>query len=321
MSLTVDDVRRWNTGALSEASKDVSAGASAAADARLALSDGSEVLREGWEGRAADAVLDAAELERSHATKLFAGLEDLADALSRAEAALGPAARAVRNRIADAVAAGLEVDGSVVRPGPGKTDVDQDTVDSHAEAVGSALSTVRSLDEHYGREIDQIASRLHAAIPAEVDRSPIPGPDDPWPGRGVDAMTRAMSQGLPALADELDPLTRGKHKLNPAPDDFGRAAGAGLRGLGRIAAPVGIGVTTLDGVTAHARGETSTGEAVTETVSAVGGGMAGGAAAGALAGSWLGPVGAILGAGVGAAVGTELGKNLGDWAYERVIGE
>lgn len=232
-----------------------------------------------------------------------------------------PAVQAVRDRIADAAAAGLEVDGAAVRSGPGSTDVDRATVEVHAGAIGSALGTVRSLDEHYGREIDQIASRLHAAIPAEVDRSPIPGPADPWPGRGVDTMTRAMSQGFPSLAHELDPLTRGKHKVNPAPDDFGRAASAGLRGLGRVAAPVGIGVTTLDGVAAHARGETTTGEAAMETGAALGGGMAGGAAAGALAGSWLGPMGAIVGAGVGAAVGAELGKNLGDWAHERLFGE
>ena len=168
-----------------------------------------------------------------------------------------------------------------MRPAAGRDDIDQATVDEHAEAIRLAVDTVFSLDAHYGGQIDEIATRLHGAIPSEVDRSPIPGPDDPWPSRGVDAMTRAMSAGYPAFADELDPDTRGKHKLNPVPDDFGRSASTGLRGLGRLAGPLGSGLTVYDGVKAHAEGKTSTREAFIETTGALGGGALGGAAAGA----------------------------------------
>lgn len=288
---------------------------------RRDLVDGAVELDDGWDGEAADAVLDTVEREKSHVSRLADGLEDLADALRSSQAALGPAVQTVRDRIADAEAAGLEVSESSVRPLPGRDDIDQSTVDEHAEAISSAVDTVRSLDEHYGREIDQIAARLHAAIPLEVDRSPIPGPDDPWPGRGVDAMTGAASRGYPDVADELDPLTRGKHMLNPAPDDFGRAAATGLRGLGRVAGPVGGGLTVYDGVKAHAEGETSVGEAVWETTGALGGGMLGGAAAGAVAGSMFGPVGTFIGAGIGAAVGTYLGQKAGDVVHEGLFDE
>ena len=172
---------------------------------RRDLVDGAVELDDGWDGEAADAVLDTVEREKSHVSTLADGLEDLADALRNSHAALGPAVQTVRDRIADAEAAGLQVGESSVRPLSGRDDIDQSTVDEHAEAISSAVDTVRSLDEHYGREIDQIAARLHAAIPLEVDRSPIPGPDDPWPGRGVDAITGAASGiGLECARTLLD---------------------------------------------------------------------------------------------------------------------
>ena len=130
-------------------------------------------------------------------------------------------------------------------------------------------------------------------------------------------MTRAMSAGNPALAHELDPGTRGGHKLNPVPDDFGRAASAGLRGLGRFAGPLGGGLTVYDGMKAHAEGKTSTGEAVVETTAAFGRGALGGAAAGAAAGTLFGPAGTFIGAGIGAVVGTYLGQNAGDAFHEK----
>ena len=130
-------------------------------------------------------------------------------------------------------------------------------------------------------------------------------------------MTAAMSEGYPAFADELDPHTPGKHKLNPVPDDFGRSASTGLRGLGRLAGPLGSGLTVYDGVKAHAEGKTSTGEAIVETTAAFGGGALGGAAAGAAAGTVFGPVGTFIGAGIGAVVGTYLGQKAGDAVHEK----
>lgn len=310
------DVRRWETGALAAAGEAVASRASVAIESRHALTEGAENLDEGWDGRAADAVLDAVEGEKTHLTRLADGLEDLVDALRRAQAALDSAVQAVRDRIAEAEGAGLEVLDASVRPAAGNNDIDQATVDEHAEAIRFAVDTVRSLDEYYGREIDDIAARLHAAIPPEVDRSPIPGPDDPWPGRAVDAMTAAASKGYPDFADELDPDTRGKHKLNPAPDDFGRAASTGLRGLGRLAGPLGGGLTVYDGMKTHAEGKTTSLEAFLETGGALGGGMVGGAAAGAAAGTLFGPVGTFIGAGIGAAVGTYLGQKAGNAVHE-----
>lgn len=315
------DVRRWETGALAAAGEAVASRASVAIESRHALTEGAENLDEGWDGRAADAVLDAVEGEKTHLTRLADGLEDLVDALRRAQAALDSAVQAVRDRIAEAEGAGLEVLDASVRPAAGNNDIDQATVDEHAEAIRLAVDTVRSLDEYYGREIDDIAARLHAAIPPEVDRSPIPGPDDPWPGRAVDAMTAAASKGYPDFADELDPDTRGKHKLNPAPDDFGRAASTGLRGLGRLAGPLGGGLTVYDGVKAHSEGKTSTREAFIETTGALGGGALGGAAAGAIAGSLFGPAGTFIGAGIGAAVGTYFGQKAGDAVHEKFFDE
>lgn len=317
MRYSVGQVRNWEVGALIEAGDAVAGRVSVAQGARSILSDGCEVLDEGWDGLAADAVLDAVELEKAHVTKLADALDDLVDVLRRAQAALGSAVRAVRERIAEAEGAGLEVGDELVRPAAGRDDIDQATVDEHAEAIRLAVDTVVSLDEHYGGQIDEIATRLHGAIPAEVDRSPIPGPDDPWPGRGVDAMTAAASRGYPDFADELDPDTRGRHKLNPVPDDFGRAASAGLRGLGRLAGPLGGGLTVYDGMKAHAEGKTSTGEAVVETTVAFGGGALGGAAAGAAAGTVFGPVGTFIGAGIGAVVGTYLGQKAGDAVHEK----
>ncbi|WP_295648052.1 WXG100 family type VII secretion target [uncultured Dietzia sp.] len=317
MTYSVGQVRNWEVGALVEAGDAVAGRASVAHDVRSILSEGGEALDEGWDGLAADAVLDAVELEKAHVSKLADGLDDLVDALRRAQAALGSAVQAVRDRITEAEGVGLEVGDELVRPAAGRDDIGQSVVDEHAEAIRFAVDTVRSLDEHYGGEIDEIATRLHGAIPSEVDRSPIPGPDDPWPGRGVDAMTAAASKGYPDFADELDPGTRGKHKLNPVPDDFGRAAGTGLRGLGRFAGPLGGGLTVYDGMKAHAEGKTSTGEAIVETTAAFGGGALGGAAAGAAAGTVFGPVGTFIGAGIGAAVGTYLGQKAGDAMHEK----
>lgn len=325
MSYTVGDIRRWDVSALIVAGHEVGRRGSVAEDARRNLSDGSEALDEGWDGLAANAVLEAAEGEKQCVTQLSDGLEDLAGALDRAAAALGPAVQSVKDRIAEAEAAGLVVTDVAVESGAGGVGAgegpDQALVDLHAEVISTAIETVRSLDEHYGREIDGIAARIHDAIPPEVDRSPIPGPDDPWPGRAVDAMTGAASRGYPDLADELDPETRGKHKLNPKSDDFGRSTARGLRMLGKAAGPLGSGLTLYDGVKAHADGETSTGEAITETTSALVGGAAGGAAAGAVAGTVFGPVGTLIGAGVGAAVGSYLGQKAGDTAHEKLFGE
>ena len=317
MRYSVGQVRNWEVGALIEAGDAVAGRVSVAQDAQSILSDGGEVLDEGWDGLAADAVLDAVELEKAHVSRLADAFDDLADVLRRARAALGSAVRAVRERIAEAEGAGLEVGDELVRPAAGRDDIDQATVDEHAEAIRLAVDTVVSLDDHYGGQIDEIAARLYGAIPSEVDRSPIPGPDDPWPGRGVDAMTAAASRGYPDFADELDPDTRGRHKLNPVPDDFGRAASAGLRGLGRFAGPLGGGLTVYDGMKAHAEGKTSTGEAVVETTAAFGGGALGGAAAGAAAGTVFGPVGTFIGAGIGAVVGTYLGQKAGDAVHEK----
>ncbi|WP_314037044.1 WXG100 family type VII secretion target [Dietzia sp. CH92] len=168
MSYSVGDVRRWEVAALTGAADAVTSRVGEAAEARRGLVSGGEALDEGWDGRAADAVLGAVESEKAHVTRLADGLEDLADALARAHAALGP--------------------------------------------------------------------------------------DDPCPGRGVDAITGAMSGGYPARADELDPATRGRHTRNPAPDDFGRAASSGLRWFGRVAGAAGGGLTVYDGVRAHAGG-------------------------------------------------------------------
>lgn len=317
MTYSVSDVRNWNTAALAGAGDAVADRGTEAGEIRRILSNGLESLADGWEGQAADAVLDAVELERSHVTKLADGLEDLADALRRAQAALGPAVQSVRGRIDDAVAAGLEVGDASVRPMSGRDDIDQATVDGHAEAINSAVDTVRSLDEHYGREIDEIAARLYQAIPPEVDRSSIPGPDDPWPGWALDAATGGAQASLPRYADDLDPATRGAHAKVSLPNDHARLEAGRLRGLAKFAGPLGYASTVISGANDYAEGKVTAGETAIETGGALGGGVAGGAIAGAAAGSFFGPVGTFVGAGIGAAVGAELGKNTGDWIHDQ----
>lgn len=317
VSYTIGQIGRWDTTALTAAGDAIATRRATAEGLRTSLADGRDTLAEGWSGVTANAVLDAAETEKSHVTKLVGGLEDLTDALTRAEAALQPAVQSVRDRVRDAVRAGLVVGQDSVGPGPGRDDITQDTVNAHAETIRMALDTVQSLDEHYGREIDLVATRLHDAIPPEVDRRPIPGGSrNGWFG-AVDAVTGAAGYGFPIAADELDPETRGKHKLNPVADAPGKAWAGVLRGLGRAAGPAGAAVTIYDGVEGYARGETSATEASLETVSALAGGATSGAALGAMTGGAVGPLGAILGAGVGAAVGSYLGKKGGSAVFDR----
>ena len=321
MSYTVGDIRRWDVSALIVAGHEVGRRGSVAEDARRNLSDGSEALDEGWDGLAANAVLEAAEGEKQCVTQLSDGLEDLAGALDRAAAALGPAVQSVKDRIAEAEAAGLVVTDVAVESGAGGVGAgegpDQALVDLHAEVISTAIETVRSLDEHYGREIDGIAARIHDAIPPEVDRSQIPGPDDPWPGRAVDAMTGGAQAALPRSADDLDPATRGAHAKVSLPDDHARLEAGRLRTLGKFAGPLGHASTVIGGVKDFAEGKVTAEEAVIETGGALSGGVAGGAVAGAAVGSFFGPVGTFIGAGVGAAAGAELGKNAGDWVHDR----
>ncbi|MFN3602106.1 MAG: WXG100 family type VII secretion target [Dietzia sp.] len=321
MGYTIGRVRRWDAGGVTTASSAVAERTAVAEGARTTLEVGRSALDEGWDGVAADAVLDAAEGEKLHVTKLANGLEDLSDTLTRAAAALGPALQAVRDRIADAEATGLVVGEDSVGPAPGRDEITQDVVDGHVEALGLALDTVGSLDQHYGREIDAIAEMIHRAIPPGVDRGPIPGPDAAILGTAVTTGTGAVRVGAPNLADELDPETRGRHKLNPVPDDVGRRDARRLRGLGRLAGPVSGGFTVFDGVRGYANGETSAWEATFETGGALGGGMAGGAVAGAAAGSFLGPAGAFVGAGIGAAVGAWAGQEAGGAVHDAFIGD
>lgn len=316
MGYSIGTVRRWDAGALATAGTEISTRRATAEEARGVLVDGRDALDADWDGLAAEAVLAAAEAERIHVTRLVDGIDDLTTVVANAETALGPAVQGVADRIAGAEAAGLVVGEDSVGPAPGRRDIEQSTVDEHAEAISRAIDTVASLDRHYGDEIDAIATRLHAAIPPAVDRGVIPGPDDPWPGRAVDAMTSAMTYGFPNLADELDPDTRGRHTLNPAPDDFGRATATGLRSLGRLAGPLGTGLTLYDGVNGYVKGETTAVEAAAETTGALAGGAAGGMALGAGLGMLVGPAGAILGAGIGAAVGSYLGQKGMDEAHE-----
>lgn len=322
MSYSVGDVRRWDAAALAGAGEAVSSRMSVVARARGALLEGRGELEAGWDGLVAEAVLDAVEGEKAHVTRLADGLEDLVDALQRAHAALGPAVQLVRDRIADAEAAGLVVRDAWVEPArqvPGRQVADQVTVDLHVEAIGAAVATTRSLDEHYGREIDEIAGRLHTVIPPEVDRSPIPGPGDPWPGRAADAVTGGAKKSFPRFADDLDPATRGAHALVPLPDDHARWEAGRFRALGRVAGPLGFVSTVLGGVSDVSEGRATAEEAALETGGALGGGAAGGALAGSAAGSVFGPVGTLIGAGIGAAVGAELGKRTVDWAIDHFI--
>lgn len=319
------EVRRWELAGLEDAAVAVASRSEVAAESCRVLVKGGVELDEGWDGRAADAVLEAAEGEKAHVTRLADGLEELKEALERAHSALDPAVQSVRDRISEAEAAGLVVADVHVEPAPGRHGSDPDAlralVDQHVEAIGAALVTVRSLDEHYGREIDEIAARLHTAIPPEVDRSPIPGPDDSWPGRTLDAATAGAQAALPKYADDLDPATRGTHAQAPLPDDHARLEAGRLRAGGRFAGPLGSAATVIGGVKGYVEGEVTAEEAVIETGGALGGGMAGGALAGAAAGSFLGPVGTFVGAGIGAAVGAEAGKYAGDWIHDQFFGD
>ncbi|MBB1031459.1 hypothetical protein G6027_11280 [Dietzia sp. SLG310A2-38A2] len=316
MGYTIGQVRRWDAGGVTTARSAVAEREALTGEARTALAAGRSALDGGWDGVAADAVLDAAEGEKVHVTKLADGLRDLADTLSRAAAAVGPAVQAVRDRIGEAEAAGLVVGEDSVGPAPGRDEITQDVVDGHVEALGQVLATVGSLDQHYGREIDAIAGMMHRAIPPEVDRVPIPGPDAVVLGTAITAGTGAVREGAPALADEHDPETRGRHKADPMPDEAGRRSAGLLRGLGRFAGPVGGGFTAYEGVTGYASGETTAGEAILKTGGALGGGMAGGALAGAAAGSFLGPVGTFIGAGIGAGVGAWAGQEAGGAVHD-----
>lgn len=334
MSYSVAEVRRWEASALGGAALAVGVSSADAVKALGTLDKGAGELDKGWDGVAAQAVIEAAEGEKRHVSHLADGLEELVDALVRAAEALGPAVQSVRDRIAEAEAAGLIVEGNTVRPasaggagadaGAGTAvgaDTVQATVDLHAAQISGAVETVRSLDEHYGREIDRIASQLNASIPAAVDRSPIPGPDDPWPVRVVDAMTGAASSGFPNFADDLDPETRGKHMKNAVSDDIGGSTAKSLRMMGKFAGALGAGVTVYDGYQGYRDGETSAVEAAIETTGALGGGMAGGAVAGAAAGSFFGPVGTLIGAGIGAAVGSYFGQKAGDKMHEEIFND
>lgn len=322
MTYSAPEIRRWGVAAVGGAAGAVDTRAAAAGAARDGLTDGTASLVDGWSGVAADAVLETADRERSHVAGLHEDLAALAETLRRAQDALAPAVAALCECLTEAENSGLVVEGTgdggaLVRPMPWRQDVDDSVVNGHAEAIGAAVATVRSLDHHYGREIDGIAALLNRSIPPEVDRSPIPGPDDPWPGRAVDAATRGMDAALGRHADEVDPSTRGRHAASALPDDVADSSARGLRTLGRFAGPLGNALTVYGGVRDYAEGRTTADEAVMETGGALGGGVAGGALAGAAAGSIFGPVGTFLGAGVGAVVGVELGKATGDWLHSR----
>ncbi|MET3861602.1 uncharacterized protein YukE [Dietzia sp. 2505] len=318
VSYSVGAVRRWDARGVTTACAASAGRHHIAEEARGALSEGRHGLAMGWEGVAADAVLDAADCEHRHIDALAGYLDDLTQTIEQAGNALGPAVKVVRDRIAEAQARGLVVLDDSLAPAAGRDDITQAEVDGRAEASEEALDVVAALDQHYGRTLDGIAARLNDAIPPEPNRGSIPGPDIPWPGVAVAALTRAMSAGLPRRADELDPLTRGRHVLNPAPDDYGRQASAGLRFVGKLAGPLGTGMTVYDGVNRFTRGEGGAFEVATETGAALGGGMTGGALLGASGGSYAGPYGALLGAGVGAAAGSPVGKKFGELAYKSV---
>lgn len=318
MAYSAGEVRRWNTGGLTTTSSAIAERQESADKAGHALTDGSIALAEGWEGIASETVLNAADAEKRHVTALASYLDDLNRVLKLAADALEPAVQNVRTRITEAHAAGLVVNDTTITPAPGRDDITPTEVAAHADAISSALDTAASLDQHYGARIDQIAGLLQGAIPPEVNRDPIPGPDESWPGVGVgiDALTGAMNLGLQNFADSVDPLTRRRHLLNSVP--HGREVSTGLRWVSKLAGPLGSVATIYDGVNRYARGEARAGEAVTETGGALLGGSAGMAGTGLLAGSYLGPHAAILGAAAGAAAGSPLGRTLAELAYESV---
>ena len=193
MSYSAGAVRRWDISGVT-AARVASAGRHLIAEnARAALSQGRHSLAVGWEGVAADAVLDAVDSEQRHTAALAGHLDDLTQTLDQARNALDPAVKTVRDRISAAQARGLVVLDDSLLPAPGRDDITQAEVDGHAEAIEQALDVVASLDQLYGRKLDEIATRLNNAIPPESDRGPIPSPDSPWPGVAVDALTGAMS--------------------------------------------------------------------------------------------------------------------------------
>lgn len=321
MSYTIGDIRRWDTGALITAATEVTARHVTAEEACRALSEGRDKLDDGWDGLAADAVLDATETEKRHVIKLSDGLEDLADELSRAGAALGPAVQTVRDRIADAECVGLTVGDDSVGPAAGRNDAEQSVADQHAEAIFQAIDTVRSLDEHYGHRIDAIASQLHHAIPPEVDRSPIPGPDDPWPGRGVEAMTGGIGVALAAEADAIDPKIRAAHARASLDDAVASRTAGSLRGVGRVMGPLGTALTVHAEAEKVAEGSATAPLAGLRASGALGGGALGGMASGAVAGSFVGPVGTFVMAGLGAIGGSAGGQYIGEKFHEAFTAE
>lgn len=209
-----------------------------------------------------------------------------------------------------------DVFGDILAPSPSHIGIDQAVVDFHTGAIRGAIDTVVSLDEHYGREIDVVATRIHDAIPDEPDRSPIPEPDRTWPATFVDAITGGLDAGARQRGEELDPRTRGRHVLETFSVEFMRTAGPLLRGLANGASGVGIAVTALGGYKDYRDGKTTDGESFAQTGGAIAGGAAGGFALGGLAGGSLGPLGSLVFGAVGAAAGTPAGKALGDAAHD-----
>ena len=107
---------------------------------------------------------DAVENEKRLVAGFAMGLEDREDALRRAAEALRSGIATLQDRLADAEAVGLRVVGDSLTWAERRGDSDQATLDLHAEAISDAIETVRSLDEHYAREIDDIAGELQHAI-------------------------------------------------------------------------------------------------------------------------------------------------------------
>ena len=65
MSYTIGLISRWDTTALTAAGDAIATRRATAEGLRTSLADGRDTLSEGWSGVAADAVLDAAETEKS----------------------------------------------------------------------------------------------------------------------------------------------------------------------------------------------------------------------------------------------------------------
>ena len=77
MSWTVGDIRRWDVSAVAGAGGEVGRQHSVAQGIRRDLVDGAVELDDGWDGAAADAVLDTVEREKSHVSTLADGLDVL----------------------------------------------------------------------------------------------------------------------------------------------------------------------------------------------------------------------------------------------------